>query len=412
MKTIKKITAVTAALTLASSLASCTPSIGGGSQTAVTIGGHDIPSGVFIYYTLQGYSEASSIIQGENTTAPEEDEIRNANIDNIDSTSWIQNKATEYCTDYAGIVNEFEAIGGKLTAEQLDEAEEMALYYYSMDPRLAENGVSIDSMNEIAYSTYMEQDIFKYYYGFDGEKGCSEEELKDYFDENFARIKYVSISLTDENGDKVSATKEKELRKMAADYAKQVNAKTGDLKKMHELDAVSEDYDEYVAANTTTAEGETTTTTTTTTAATNEVTTTTTTDPYANERLIQKYTTTTAAAETSTETETEAAEESETDKETRLFNEFIFNELTTGKAEVYDYNEDTIYVVLRADLRERMTEDDYWSEDYIANIQSIKFYDEFVKFLDEKTSVLDVEKNKSAYRRYEPFKLKLASTTE
>lgn len=409
MKTIKKITAVTAALTLASSLAGCTPSIGGGSQTAVTIGGHDVPSGVFIYYTLQGYSEASAIIQGENTTAPEEDEIRNANIDNIDSTSWIQNKATEYCTDFAGIVNEFEAIGGKLTAEQLDEAEEMAQYYYSMDPRLPENGVSLDSMIEIAKSTYMEQEIFKHYYDFDGEKGCSEEELKDYFDENFARIKYVSISLKDESGEKVSPEKERELRKMASDYAKQVNAKTGDLNKMFELDAVSEDYDEYVAANTTTAEGETTTTTTTTTAATNEVTTTTTTDPYANERLIQKYTTTTAA-ETSTETETETAEESETDKNTRLFNEFIFNKLTTGKAEVYDYSEDTIYVVLRADLRERMTEDDYWSEDYIANIQSVKYYDEFVKFLDEKTNALEVEKNKSAYRRYEPFKLELAAT--
>ncbi len=409
MKTIKKITAVTAALTLASSLAGCTPSIGGGSQTAVTIGGHDVPSGVFIYYTLQGYSEASAIIQGENTTAPEEDEIRNANIDNIDSTSWIQNKATDYCTDFAGIVNEFEAIGGKLTAEQLDEAEEMAQYYYSMDPRLPENGVSLDSMIEIAKSTYMEQEIFKHYYDFDGEKGCSEEELKDYFDENFARIKYVSISLKDESGEKVSPEKERELRKMASDYAKQVNAKTGDLNKMFELDAVSEDYDEYVAANTTTAEGETTTTTTTTTAATNEVTTTTTTDPYANERLIQKYTTTTAA-ETSTETETETAEESETDKNTRLFNEFIFNKLTTGKAEVYDYSEDTIYVVLRADLRERMTEDDYWSEDYIANIQSVKYYDEFVKFLDEKTNALEVEKNKSAYRRYEPFKLELAST--
>lgn len=410
MKTIKKITAVTAALTLASSLASCTPSIGGGSQTAVTIGGHDIPSGVFIYYTLQGYSEASAIIQGENTTAPEKDEIRNANIDNIDSTSWIQNKATEYCTDFAGIVNEFEAIGGKLTAEQLDEAEKMAQYYYSMDPRLPENGVSLDSMLEIAKSTYMEQEIFKHYYDFDGEKGCSEEELKDYFDENFARIKYVSISLKDESGEKVSPEKERELRKLAADYAKQVNAKTGDLNKMHELDAVSEDYDEYVAANTTTAEGETTTTTTTTTAATDEVTTTTTTDPYANERLIQKYTTTTAA-ETSTETETEAAEESETDKNTRLFNEFIFNKLTRGKAEVYDFSEDTIYVVLRADLRERMTEDDYWSEDYIANIQSVKYYDEFIKFLDEKTNALEIEKNKSAYRRYEPFKLELDAST-
>jgi hypothetical protein len=58
-----------------------------------------------------------------------------------------------------------------------------------------------------------------------------------------------------------------------------------------------------------------------------------------------------------------------------------------------------------------MTEDDYWSEDYIANIQSVKYYDEFIKFLDEKTNVLEIEKNKSAYRRYEPFKLELDAST-
>ena len=405
MKTLKKIAAVTAALTVASSFAGCSPSIGGNSQNAATIGEQEVPAGVFIYYTLQAYSEASSIIQGDSETAPEADEIRNANIDEIDSTSWIQNKATEYCKDYAGLVTEFEAIGGKLSSEDIDEAAEMAEYYYSMDPRLASNGVSLDSMKAIAESTYMETEIFKYHYGFDGEKGCSEEELKDFVDDNFARIKYVSISLKNQDGEKVDSAKEKEIRAMAEDYVKQINSKTGDLKKMHEMDAVSEDYNEYVAANTTTAVGETTTTTTTTTTVAGE---TTTTDPYANERLIQKATTTTAAASTSTETTTEAAEESETDKNTRLFNEYVFNDLKAGKAVIYEFSEDTIYVVLRADLRERMTEDDYWSEEYITQFQSIKYYDEYIKYLDEKTNALEVNKNKTAYRRYEPFKLELS----
>ncbi|MBR5513317.1 MAG: hypothetical protein IKV85_04940 [Ruminococcus sp.] len=404
MKTLKKIAAVTAALTVASSFAGCSPSIGGNSQNAATIGEQEVPAGVFIYYTLQAYSEASSIIQGDGETAPEADEIRNANIDEIDSTSWIQNKATEYCKDYAGLVTEFEAIGGKLSSEDIDEAAEMAEYYYSMDPRLASNGVSLDSMKAIAESTYMETEIFKYHYGFDGEKGCSEEELKDFVDDNFARIKYVSISLKDQDGEKVDAAKEKEIRKMADDYVKQVNAKSGDLNKMHEMDAISEDYNEYVAANTTTAVGETTTTTTTTTTAAGV---TTTTDPYANERLIQKATTTTAAVSTGTETTTETAEESETDKNTRLFNEYVFNDLKAGKAVIYEFSEDTIYVVLRADLRERMTEDDYWSEEYITQFQSIKYYDEYIKYLDEKTNALEVNKNKTAYRRYEPFKLEL-----
>lgn len=406
MKTLKKIAAATATLAVAaSSVAGCSPSIGGNTQNAMTINGKEIPAGVFIYYTIQAYSEASAIIQGEGTTAPAIEDVRNANIDEIDSTSWIQNKATEYCLDYAGLISEFEAIGGQLSKEDKDSAAEMAEYYYSMDPRLAENGVSLESMKSIAETTYMETEIFKHYYDFEGEKGCSEDELKDFFDENYARIKYVSISLKDEAGEKVDAAQEKKLRNMANDYVKQVNAKSGDLNKMHEMDAVQEDYDEYVAKNTTTAVGATTTTTTTTTTA--EITTTTTTDPYANERLIQKLTSTTAADSTSTETTTTPAEESESDKNTRLFNEFIFNDLKAGKAQVYDFSEDTIYVVFRADLRERMKEDDLWSEDYITEIQSVKYYDEYIKFIDEKTNALTPEKNTAAFRRYEPFKLEL-----
>lgn len=409
MRSLKKITAALTAVSIASALAGCTPSIGSGTKNALTVGNYEIPAGMFIYYSMQGYSEAANVLQTNNGSAPELKDVRNAKIDEIDSTDWIQNKATEYCIAYAGIQNEFDAIGGELSQEDKDSAMEMAEYYFAQDSRLDANGVSLETMQKMAESTFKEQEIFKYYYGFDGEKGCSEDELKDYFDENFARVKYVSISLLDDEGEKVSPDKERELRNMAEKYAKQINGKSGELNKMHEMDAVSEDYDEYVAAHTTTAEGEeaVTTTTTTTTAAPDETTTTTTTNPYENERLIQKQTTTSAEESTETDSETEAAEETDDAKNTRLFNEFLFNDLPLGEAKVYEYSEDTIYVVMRADLRERMTEDDYWSENYIESLQSMRYYDEFTDFLDEKSKALVIEKNKSAYRRYAPFKLEL-----
>ena len=160
MKTLKKIAAATATLAVAaSSVAGCSPSIGGNTQNAMTINGREIPAGVFIYYTIQAYSEASAIIQGEGTTAPAIEDVRNSNIDEIDSTSWIQNKATEYCLDYAGLISEFEAIGGQLSKEDKDSAAEMAEYYYSMDPRLAENGVSLEPTFEIFIKNIIREPI-------------------------------------------------------------------------------------------------------------------------------------------------------------------------------------------------------------------------------------------------------------
>lgn len=407
MKKFKKIGVTAVSIALASAMAGCTPTIGNGTSVAMTIDDYDVPAGLFIYYTMQGYNEAVSLLSSQNDTDVEVKDVRNAQIDSLDSTDWIQNKAQEYCVDYVTIIKEFDAIGSELSQEDLDSCKNMAEYYHNQDSRLDKNGVSVDTMEKMAQMSYKEQAVFDYYYGFDGSEGCTEDELKDYFDENFARVKYVSISLLDSEGEKVSEDEERQLRKKAESYAKQVNNKKAELDKMHELDAVSDDYDEYLESLTTTAEDETTTTTTTTTTDTSETTTTTTTDPYANERLIQKNTTTTSSDDSANDTTTEAVDETDAEKSTRLFNEFVFNDLPLGEAKVYDYDENTIYVIMRGDLRERMTEDDYWTEDYIGSLRSMRYYDTFVEFLEQKSSQLSVEKNSKAYRRYQPFKLTL-----
>lgn len=412
MKKLKKLAAAVVSVALASTMVGCTPTIGGGTSTAMSVDGYDVPSGLFIYYSMQGYSDAEKLLNGQNGDTLELKDIKNAKIDSVDSSDWIQNKATDYCVDFITIIKEFESINGELSPEDIEAAENMAAYYYAQDSLLEENGVSLDTMEEMAQMSYKEQAVFKHYYGFDGTEGCTEEELKDYFDENFARVEYVSISLSDDEGNKLGEDEQRERRKMAENYAKQVNGKSKELDKMLELDNVKEDYEEYLAEQTTTVSGETTVTTTTTTVTTSEgeTTTTTTTDPYANEKLLQKVTTTTASESedgTDSDSTTETAEETEDEKNSRLFSEFVFNDLPLGEAKVYDYSDDTIYVVIRADLRERMTEDDYWSEDYISNLQSIRYYDTFIDMLDKKSEQLVVDKNDKAYRRYEPFKLTL-----
>ncbi|HPY85003.1 MAG TPA: hypothetical protein PLS20_08220, partial [Ruminococcus flavefaciens] len=169
---------------------------------------------------------------------------------------------------------------------------------------------------------------------------------------------------------------------------------------------------DYVAAQTTAAEGETPVETTTTAVSTKTdesgKVVTTTTNPYEKERLMQKQTTTTAEANADPTVTTAA--ETETSKQSRQFNEYVFNELTEYKAEVYDYSPDTIYVVIKGDLRERMTEDDYWTDDYKLQLLQTRYYDEFIKMMEGIADKMSVEKNSASYRRYSPFKLELESS--
>ncbi len=405
MKSLKKIAAGLSAFAVAAGSFGCTPSVGSGSQTALTADGYEVKSGIFIYYTMQAYDEAVSVISEKNEGAtPTLKEVKNAYIDEVESSDWIQDKAADYCKAFAAVKKEYDNIGGQLSAEDKEEAAQMAEYYFNGDERNSLNGISLDSMKEIAENSYKEEQIFQHYYGFEGEKGCSETELKDYFDENFARVEYVTISLKDPEGNALSEDDARKVRKMAEDYAAQVNKKTKAQDKMFEMDTVKKQYDEYVAAQTTTSPEEALLPETTTTTAA-ETTETTTTNPHENEMLLQRNTTTTASTEENSDTtETEAAP---TDEDLSKFKDYVFNELPMDTAKVYDYSEDTIYVVIRSDLRERLTEDDLWNETYITNLQQMRYYNDFVKFMEDIADGMTIDKNKSAFRRYAPFKLVL-----
>ena len=113
MNNLRKIAAAGLSVALSASMIGCTPAIGAGSKTAMSVDGYDVPAGLFIYYTLQSYSEAASQLQQKNGTEPSVDDVKSTNIEEQDSTDWIQNKATKYCKDFVAVQKEFELIGGE-----------------------------------------------------------------------------------------------------------------------------------------------------------------------------------------------------------------------------------------------------------------------------------------------------------
>ena len=80
-----------------------------------------------------------------------------------------------------------------------------------------------------------------------------------------------------------------------------------------------------------------------------------------------------------------------------------------NKATLYEYDEDTLYVIIRGDLRERMTEDDFWSDQYIYSLQLLKYNDDFTDYMEGLAENVVPEKNNASLKRYSPFKLDLSS---
>ncbi|MBQ9897996.1 MAG: hypothetical protein IJM44_00900 [Ruminococcus sp.] len=404
MKKLTKFAAALTAVSLAASSTGCTPTLGKGTQTALTIDGHDVRAGIFVYYTIQAYNEAVSTLS--TSTAAD---LKKGNIDGLDTTDWIQNRATEYCRDYIAVEEEFEKLDIQFTDEDLANFDEIVDYYLAQDV-YADNGVGKESISAILMNSLKLEKMFDYYYGPGGEKGMSDEELRSYYEENNARVKYIVMSYNDADGNPLTDAEKKEVRELADSYAEQINAVSGNMEKMYKMDELSEEYDEYVSTQTTTVSGETTTTTTTTTTASSDEssTETTTTDPYANEAIVQKYTTTTADT-SSADAATTTTETSEGEVDYINYNDFVFNDLPLHKAVVYEYDDETVVVIIKEDIKERMTEDDLWSEDNVSSLVEDLYYQEYSDFLEEMAKSLSVEKNSRAYRKFDPFKLVISS---
>jgi len=420
MKNIKKFTAAAAAIILAGTSAGCSApgaiTIGSSTKNALTVDGYDISAGVFIYQELMAYDEAASVLYNQNGTYPTADDVENATIDSVDSVDWIQDKATQYCREYVAVEREFDKIGGELTADELTQVGD-AVDYAKDQAVFKDNGIGENSLRELYAHSFKEDKVFEHYFGVDSEYGSTEDELKEYFIDNTARLKYFTISLNDSDGNKLEGDDLRDLNNLIDDYVKEINSASTDSGKMKKFDEVKVKFDEYLeekqaeeaaaAAAEAAEDGSTTTTTetttTTTTTESGETTTTTTTSPYENEVTLTKYTTTTAPVGEVAVVTSEPQEETEAQKASRLFNEKVFSGLENYKAERYDYDDTTVYIVIKGDIKERMTDDDLWTEDILQNTIGKKYSQDYKDMIKSLGDSYSVSKNKKAYRRYDPF---------
>ncbi len=418
MKKINRFAAAALSFALATTFAGCDApgaiTFGNGTKNALTIDGYDVPAGIFINNEIVAYKQAMYNVMLSTGKLPSFDDMKKEKIEDMDAEDWIQKEATETCKLYVAIEREFDKLGEELSD---DEKAEIKSYIKTNADNdfLKDNGISEDSVMKTQTNIYKEQHLFDHYFGIDGERGCSEDDLKEYFKDNTARVKYIEIKTTDAEGNALSDDVKRELNTKIDKWIRDINAEKTNDKKMAKVDEVKKEYEEYAATLSTTADGEegttattTTTTTTTTTAASSgdssDTATTTTSNPYENEVTVTKLTTTEADSSNST-TDTEAEQETDEQKAEKAFNEKVFSDMPLYKAEKYDYDKDTIYILIKGDIAERMTDDDIWTKDKIDAVLRERYAKDFSDWIEGIANSYSVEKNNSAYKRYAPFKL-------
>ena len=250
MSRLKRITAGLTALALSLSLTAC----GTNTRTALTVDGYEVPAGVYIYYLNTAYSNAVSQLSEENSELDTTDKeaIKNLTLEGKDVTTWIQDKATEMVTDFVATEKKFDELGLSLDADTKSNISSMKEYYWASNQETFENnGISEDSFTKILTSSYKSDEVFKYYYGIDGQEGVTEDDLKQYYIDNNIRCQFINMSLKDSEGNLMKSEEKAEMMEMLEGYRDRVQKaydKGGEESAREEMDAVTDEYNAYVAS--------------------------------------------------------------------------------------------------------------------------------------------------------------------
>jgi len=421
---------------------------------------YEASAGIFIYYEMSAYYQAVNQAAGENENLDKTDvkALKATQIDGKDMLTWIQDEATDSLRKYLAVQAEFDNRGLELSEDEISEinsAVESSWNYYGS--YYEQNGIGKESFRKITELSYKSAALFKSYYGEGGTDAVPEEDVEKYYDENYARVKYIAMELKDADGNSLDDDGKAEIKAMADDYVERAN-------KGENFDDLIAEYSEYQAELTATDETDETDVAETTieeeTAAVTEIAETdaendltekdmtvseaeaansdnaedVTADSSSDEEAVTTLDDTGTAEETAAETGDSSDEEAVTTAETdessdettenaypneqiikkgsddsyspsEIVNKAIFNQKTYDEAFFIDDTDNSIYyVAVRYDLLAR---EDLLADDNLLTILNEMKGDDYNDELLKIVTIDDVNLNDSSYKRYDPFKFEL-----
>lgn len=423
MSILKKILAGVSAFAVALSLTACADT-----KWASKIDGTEIRAGIYIFYTIDGYSEASTKLNELEKTG----DFFSQTLDEKDMRTYIKDYATNKCLRYIAIEKKFDELGLVLSDTDIKTINyNIETDWDQVEKIYTQNGVSKQSYTDVYTNSYKELLIFDKYYEADGIESISDDELKDYYAENNARVKYIPFTLKDKEGNLLKDADKAKVIKMAEEYLARAKSGTDFATLMDEY------YDYYVAlmtdsssvADSTNDSSSVIVTDTvsdeisTANAATTQITTTENADETSLvDESSEEYSTVSSDSSItdSTVSDSTVDDSSTTDSSsvtdpylyesilnidatspTTKFIKNVFENAKVGVPILFE-DDESYYLVIRYDLLERA---DLFTDNRTALLHKLKD-DDFNIIVDSWALPLSIEKNMDSYKRYNPDKLK------
>lgn len=402
LKKLKK--CLTAFLTAAVAVSAVGCTMGTSTQYVMSVDGFDLKAGVYIYYQNNALKDAKNKVGSDdpNLDLEDTDALEELEIDGKKFLDWVEDKTTANCCEHIAVIKKFDEMGLTLDEADIEAAEDYVASMFD-DPEASkeykENGIGEESVTEVLLNTYKANEIFLAIYGEGGTENVQESTIKENFIATNARLKYVALDLNDAEGNVLEGADKQEVETLANKLLTTVKGASDEKDMLQKFNDISDEYDTFKAEKEAEATGTEVTTTTAVAAEEGSETTTTTVDPYANESIMTIVT-----------TDEETSEEDLTYTPSKALHDWAFNDATKFGVPEIIKDEDKIYVAVKLDIEERMTEDDLWSENAVDSERFEMYSDALQEKIDEWVEALEVSLNEDAIDRYEPFDYEVPET--
>lgn len=215
MNFLKKLTAASLAAVMGVSMAAC--HTGEDTKWVAKYGEETVPAGVYLQMLYAQYYTVTDELAGEDGELP-----KNPLKEQIDGVTVSQKMTEGAKKDLAGFIaveEKFKELNLTLPQEQIQQVDGMLeMYWQYISPSYTENGISKDSYRMVQMNSAKKSAIFEAIYGEGGTEAVPEEELKEKYNKDVAKIMIIPLQLSKDEDAAVKAEADQKTRAKIDEY--------------------------------------------------------------------------------------------------------------------------------------------------------------------------------------------------
>lgn len=212
--------------------------------------GESLSTSIYVFYLMQAYQEATQKLTQEGKSTSD---ISNEKIENQTAPNWIAEKALKRCKELIATEKMFKDMNLNLTEEESKKAQETTDSLWESSGNMYEKnfGINKDAVHQASSLLNAKIDkIFHAIYGKEGSSAVSDDEINDYYKNNYVKIlfyskvPYEATESEDENNN--SEAEENKTENEASEGENKENSETN--KKVDTDESIQKEFDEYTSS--------------------------------------------------------------------------------------------------------------------------------------------------------------------